>query len=130
MSKHTKEPWEVIGRQVARKPFCRVSIAKVVFDHVEECREYVADFTGVSTDAGIEKTEANAARAVACVNALLGLNPEAVGEAVEALEKIVEYWNGDANDKAMLDACEHNVETARAALAKLRAHTAAKPQGE
>ena len=83
---HTPEPWEVIGFQAARKPWCKVSIAKVVFDYVEECREYVADFQGVSTDKGKERAEANAARAVACVNALAGLNPEGVKDVVEALE--------------------------------------------
>lgn len=33
-----------------------------------------------------------------------------------ALESIVEYWNGNNNERAMLDACEHNIETARKAL--------------
>lgn len=33
-----------------------------------------------------------------------------------ALVSIDEYWNGDSNHDAMLDACEHNRETARQAL--------------
>jgi len=35
-----------------------------------------------------------------------------------ALESIEEYWNGSNNERAMQDACEYAVETARAALAK------------
>lgn len=35
-----------------------------------------------------------------------------------ALMSIEEYWNGDNNEKAMQDACEHAVETARAVLSK------------
>ena len=38
----------------------------------------------------------------------------------EALQNIAEYWNQDQNPGAMVDACWHAIETARAALAKAR----------
>lgn len=37
----------------------------------------------------------------------------------EALENITEYWNGDSNEIAMMDACTNNRETAHEALAAI-----------
>lgn len=43
-----------------------------------------------------------------------------VSELVTALESIAEYWNGDANDQAMLDALDHASVTATTALEAYR----------
>lgn len=45
-------------------------------------------------------------------------------ELVEALEDIAAHWNGSETQTAMSDACLHNVEIARAALAKVEASDA------
>lgn len=39
-------------------------------------------------------------------------------ELLEALKSIAEFWNRDQNEKAMIGACWHAVETAEAAIAK------------
>jgi len=39
-------------------------------------------------------------------------------EMLEALKSIAEFWNRDHNEKAMIGACWHAVETAEAAIAK------------
>lgn len=44
--------------------------------------------------------------------------PDVNQELVEALQKIAEYWNKDANHGAMYDACWHMTDTANAALAQ------------
>jgi hypothetical protein len=44
---------------------------------------------------------------------------KALAKAREALENIAEYWNGDNNAIAMMDACTNNRETAIYALAKI-----------
>lgn len=65
--------------------------------------------------------EANAARIVSCVNALAGMNPEAVKDAVEALEDAIpqleRYPSTDPNGER----CENRtLMNARAALAALK----------
>lgn len=45
---------------------------------------------------------------------------EDVGELVEALEHIIEYWNRRDNDTAMNDALYHMIETAEQAIAKFK----------
>ena len=42
---------------------------------------------------------------------------------LDALISIKEYWSRDRNDQAMHDACWHAVETAAAAIAKVRGET-------
>ncbi len=63
-----------------------------------------------------ETQEANAALIVRAVN-----RDHLFGELVEALEDIAAHWNGSETQTAMSDACLHNVEIARAALAKVEA---------
>lgn len=41
--------------------------------------------------------------------------------AVDALEHIAEYWNGDSNEKAVSDALWHIVETAESAIKIIKA---------
>lgn len=83
MSKHTKEPW------INDAPSC------VAIHHPEGGKETVALFP--NTVDGQDR----AIRAVACHNALLGLNPEAVGECVEALTPLARI--ADAYDANELD---------------------------
>lgn len=42
----------------------------------------------------------------------------AAPDMLEALKSIAEFWNRDHNEKAMVGACWHAVETAEAAIAK------------
>lgn len=42
----------------------------------------------------------------------------AAPDLLEALKSIAEFWNRDQNEKAMIGACWHAVETAEAAIAK------------
>ena len=44
----------------------------------------------------------------------------AAPELLEALESIAEFWNRDQNEKAMIGACWHAIETAEAAIAKAK----------
>ena len=108
MSEHTPEPWAYTS---------------------DEDGFYVegADTTVVA-EVGVEKVDfplkaEDAQHFTACVNACAGIkNPEAVGEAKQALEKIYEYWNGytdDGSHSALVDACYFARETAEAALAAL-----------
>lgn len=39
-------------------------------------------------------------------------------ELLEALKSIEEYWNQDQNETAMMDACWHAINTARAAITR------------
>ena len=71
-AEHTPEPWRtIIGRAVYSDT--RNGLGNPI---------RVAAASGTSTDAA----QANAARIVACVNALAGMDPAAVGEVVAALE--------------------------------------------
>ena len=119
MSKHTPEPWEygTFPKWQPGRSNYHVVRPQGEFPH----GGWIADF-GYPCD---DVAEANAQRAVACVNALTGLNPEAVPDVVAALRGllryegiVVEYMGGMGN----LDA-ERNTQqqftAARAALAKL-----------
>ena len=114
---HTPEPWgfEMDGSGHLwvgpMRPDAKIS--EIVFG-VE---------TVATKDEQRERRIANAARACHCVNALRGLNPEAVPKLVEAVELVVEElgphsnWHGHV--RAIVLACE-------TALAELRNET----QGE
>ena len=79
---HTKEPWvfrhERQGNRVRR--FIRSTTSFV--------GDIACAFSGTTQGRSIkaEEAEANAARIVSCVNALAGLNPDAVADVVAALE--------------------------------------------
>ena len=79
--KHTPEKW----------------IAQGFYVYIED--EVIAVFTSLTNS--IEENFANAARAVACVNALEGLNPKAVRELVEAVEWTIYGDSGGDLDKLM-----------------------------
>ena len=108
-TKHTPEPWRGGG--------CCVYDAngRLVGDLSEAC------VYGHTPD----QVEANTNHIVSCVNALAGLNPEAVRDAVEALKSLLQYegvvveymgalGNVDAEQKTT-----KQFTTARDALAKL-----------
>ena len=70
-----------------------------------------------------ETGKANAARIVACVNALAGLNPDAVADVVKALEDLSGFHTRNANGGAFdvtVDEIDSMWEAAREALARLR----------
>lgn len=108
MSKHTPEPWT--------GPFYRSDVGPD--------DEYFIDYWGVD---GVGKfdNEVDAQRAMACVNACAGINPEAVPDVVEALRIllryegiVVEYMGGMGNMDSERNT-QQQFTAARAALAKL-----------
>lgn len=88
--KHTKEPWTTKIRQPG---------TMLTIESTNE--EYVCSLLGDE-----EYKQANAERIVSCVNALEGLNPEAIAELVEAAEETIgagyssdpQSWS-DAHDR-------------------------------
>lgn len=91
MAEHTKGPWEVYPAPITSR-------ADAIMELIEQAQAtdsiashiYLLNADGkcpAITGFG-PKSEANAARIVACVNALEGLNPDAVRDVVRALEQI------------------------------------------
>jgi len=75
---HTKEPWYVVG------------YSEEAVIEMPEGEEIIFPYENDK-----EKWLGVARRIVACVNALQGLNPEAVGDVVEALReahRFMDYW--------------------------------------
>lgn len=84
MSKWTPEPWDVDGKTIyAFRKTPRPMIGS---------RFYALFQDAVTSDAELE---ANAARAVACVNALSGLNPEALAGLLEQCDAMVSASSGE-----------------------------------
>ena len=98
MSKHTPEPWAV----------------ETELNHhiVSSDGKYIVFF---GWEQFPENYEANRARIIACVNALAGLNPEAVPNVVEALREAINWAEGYAQGGVIPE----YLKAARAALAKL-----------
>jgi hypothetical protein len=74
-TKHTPEPWHIGGFR-PELPMVYGSDGQVASDCSRILRR------------SPEEQKANAERIVACVNALAGLNPEAIKDVVEALESL------------------------------------------
>ncbi len=92
---HTKEPWAVeMSEAPVGAPFAWISA------------EPDGKYTGIAA-VTLEPAEANAARIVSCVNALDGLNPEAVADVVALLERFAERDDSNGDE-------------ARTALARIR----------
>lgn len=83
----------------------------------------VAGVHGAFTEEYRTEVEANAARIVACVNALEGMNPDALAKLVEAVQTIAagsDTISITHTGSGVLDYVAFNpAETARAALAEL-----------
>lgn len=115
MSKHTPEPWEygTFPKWQPGRSNYHVVRPQGEFPH----GGWIADF-GYPCD---DVAEANAQRAVACVNALAGINPEAVPDVVAALRALLEGYER-LLAQSVLDvnpgANRYSI-AARAALAKL-----------
>ena len=90
--KHSPEPWQVSS------------------DGLEPYRLRSADTCGVNTN-----EDTNAARIVACVNALASMEPSALASTIEAFERLIRVAAVEL-DKVRPDVMEQS----RAALAKLR----------
>ena len=109
--RHTKEPWAA-GFYAA-------------YDVVTDGRKWIASFLGTHEDEnGVplldfptdNEARANRERAIACVNALAGLNPEAVREAMES------FRDACYVAQAVYDAtihCEHTRDAVNRALNEL-----------
>ena len=107
MNTHTPEPW-IATNDNMHHTFKRA--------YIWQKGDELPDSNRIAIAAVQYNDEANAARIVACVNALAGLNPDAVLGLVAALREAVNWAEGYAtvgtrNPPAFLDA-------ARAALAK------------
>lgn len=106
---HTKEPWHygdedegfdgVEHVQIHAGRYCDPSFREIA--RVE------AAFDGDKHLPLCEETRSNARRIVSCVNALAGMNPDALADVVEALEAVVNFETGALDD-------------AKLALARLR----------
>jgi hypothetical protein len=103
-AKHTPEPWKVQtlhsdGMIVTRD---RLEIVTPEWDVV----------TGTPGAPPIRRSS-DASRIVACVNALAGMNPEAVAELVEAARQIVEFGYQPGRDGSKLRAALAALEVER-----------------
>lgn len=116
--KHTAEPWEILT-----PPSNEVYIASEATGQMVAMLEY--DEERPPEDGEVE---ANAARIVACVNALAGLNPEAVAWVVKQLEVCSlmlafeaksHAESGDPRRAACAPPLRGQADAARAALAAL-----------
>jgi hypothetical protein len=96
MSKHTPGPWQRYGY-----------IGEAGLARVRAC-------------VGKEERTGRALYKDVPVTAADSLLIAAAPDMYAALESIAEYWNGNHNDTAMADACEHAVETALEALKKAK----------
>ena len=102
--KRTPGKWDATGKSIFKKHWLIISAS---------CHEYVAeDCPIVPTD----EQEANAARIVACVNALEGYNPAAVRDVVEALRSIYDSLSADTFTGDVLDGFYEQSRKALAAL--------------
>lgn len=93
-AQHTPEPWRVEDRRHAPLKNIRIlaglhEIGEVsdVHQRDQRCGGFEPRTGTIGADAVDALGIANAARIVACVNALAGLNPEAVRGLIEATEK-------------------------------------------
>ena len=118
-TKHTAEPWRKVRSQDRLNPH-DIGIARDGIQAV--LAECYAEFHAKG-DVRPAECEANAARIVACVNALAGLNPEAVPALVEAAEAVdgafttwlAEYATGPDEGRAL-----RSITALRAALAAVK----------
>lgn len=117
MSKHTPEPWTTEGSNgiYLKLPNGDTHSFPIIWS--EKAGMDVAYIVPMD-----DTKRADADRIVACVNALAGLNPEAVQDVVEALRGIlreIEYCVDDGSfERGIVDA-NVGIIAARAALAKL-----------
>ena len=81
MAKHTKGPWRV-------DPEIRTNDRGIDYINGFDIRADGYEIVGCEGITGGPVEAANAARIVACVNALEGYNPDAVRDAVEALRSL------------------------------------------
>ena len=112
MSKHTPEPWEygTFPKWQPGRSNYHVVRPQGEFPH----GGWIADF-GYPCD---DVAEANAQRAVACVNALAGLNSEAVPDVVAALRGLLHGVDG-AFGRMGIEPFGPAIDAAYTALAKL-----------
>lgn len=77
--KHTAEPWDILISP------CGYNVVKVINDH-----KVINIFWGAWSEQISKQLEQEESirRAIACVNALAGLNPEAVGELIEDIKDL------------------------------------------
>ena len=109
MSGHSKEPWSV-------GPFA--GHASSGDRLVAACNGHFNNTRGEEVD---NENHANAARIVSCVNALAGLNPDAVAGLVEAANALLD--DATTPDDPMSDSCVQRryVDALAAALSALEA---------
>ena len=106
--KHTPEPWNVYDSKPKQVRICRVGEERI-------------DQGAIATFAA----SADAWRSILCVNALAGLNPEAVSDVVEAFKKLLQYeglvvqYMGELGNMQAEQMTQDVFTAARAALAKL-----------
>jgi len=105
---HTKEPWVATNIPMSGRIVC------VVPHEDSQANDW---FILVPGKRG--STEDDARRIVACVNALAGMNPGAVGDVVEAFQELYSYADEEMFPRTA--AVVNVLDKAKAALAKLEA---------
>jgi len=93
-AKHTPEPWRTIKEN---------GKIRIIQDKPGEFSLYIAEF-----DMGLNE-EANADRAVACVNGCEGINPGAVKDMYEALVVVEDFWSNPQDQEEKYDAVARRV---------------------
>jgi hypothetical protein len=83
-TKHTPEPWHVGCQNDA--PFIINQPPRPSTDDIVDIPDVIVIAKPAEIPGNAATVVANAERIVACVNALAGLNPEAIKDAVEVLE--------------------------------------------
>lgn len=124
--KHTPEPWGLAGRYepeseiVGSDGYEVAEVAEMAISPSWQAENPDVHWGCYEGESFVERSDdevaANAARIVACVNALAGLNPEAVRDVVEALKTArrrfseqngvvsAEVWNGNYKAVAAINA--------------------------
>ncbi len=108
-TKHTPEGWRVKTKKERNLNDFGMPVAQTIGGNY---------FIGNLMDWGAFDEKANADRIVACVNALAGINPEAVPDVVAALRGLLHGVDG-AFGRMGIEPFGPAIDAARAALAKL-----------
>ena len=109
MDKHTKGPWRV-------DPEIRTNDRGIDYINGFDIRADGYEIVGCEGITGGPVEAANAARIVACVNALEGYNPDAVRDVVEAAKRALNFIQ---NTESELGEPLDSGDALRAALARL-----------
>jgi hypothetical protein len=120
---HATEPWEICGATHIWSPIGKANVASC---SEPRGQSYVGYESPRYATGGLHEAATNAKRIVACVNALAGLNPEALSDVVKALEDAAQelydscHSSGDPMNESNMQCDAVAYRNARKALANLK----------